>query len=61
MAKKKYPKRSKKVMEYHGRKGKPIIHKAETSGRKYIMVRKSPHGTKRLYLKKGRVPKKHRK
>ena len=33
---------------YHGRKGKPEVHKTAT-GRKYIMVRAEGGGTKRLY------------
>jgi hypothetical protein len=37
-----------KEITYHGRKGKPVIHTDER-GRKYIMVRKSGGGTKRLY------------
>ena len=41
-------KRSKKIIAYHGRKGHPIVHIAQ-NGRKYIMVRKSGGGTKRLY------------
>ena len=54
--------RSKTKMTYHGRSGYPKIHTAKTSGHKYIMVRHpSGKGTKRLYLKKGRVPKQHRK
>jgi len=35
-------------MIYHGRKGKPVIHRAK-NGRTYVMVRKSGGGTKRLY------------
>jgi len=60
MPRKKYPYRSKKRMTYHARVGYPIIH-ATQKERKYIMVRKSGGGTKRLYLEKGQVPKKHRK
>lgn len=56
---KKYPHRSKRKMTYHGRTGKPMIH-LNKKGREYIMVRKRGGGTKRLYLKKGKVPKKHR-
>jgi len=44
----KYPKRSKRTMHYHGRVGKPLIHKAK-SGRTYVMVRAKGGGTKRLY------------
>lgn len=48
--------RSRRKMTYHGRSGYPVIHETET-GRKYIMVRaKGGRGTKRLYLKNGRVP-----
>lgn len=56
---KKYPRRSKKVMVYHGRRGRPILHISKT-GRKYIMVRRKGGGTKRLYLKRGNVPKEER-
>lgn len=41
-------KRSKRTIDYHGRKGKPVIHTAK-EGRKYIMVRKKGGGVKRLY------------
>ena len=37
-----------KTITYHGRKGKPVIHTNE-KGRKYIMVRKTGGGVKRLY------------
>ena len=57
---KKYPRRSKKTMQYNGRTGKPIIHASET-GKEYIMTRKKGGGTKRLYLRAGNVPKKYRK
>jgi len=57
---KNYPHRSKKKLTYHGRTGKPIIHLSKT-GREFIMVRKKGGGTKRLYLKNGKVPKKHQK
>lgn len=46
-------------MEYHGRRGKPMIHET-TKGKEYIMVRDPTGGVKRLYLKGGDVPKKHR-
>jgi len=52
--------RSKTKMTFHGREGKPVIHHSQT-GRKYIMTRKHGGGTKRLYLKHGRVPAEHRK
>ena len=52
-------KRSKKKMTYHGRTGRPVIHKTKTKKR-YIMVRKKGGGTKRLYLVHGNVPKKYR-
>ena len=42
--------RSKKKITYHGRTGKPKIHKSK-KGRKYIMVRKKGGGRKRLYQK----------
>jgi len=48
MAKRKTKKRAKKSITYHGRKGKPIVHKSK-SGKKYITVRKSGGGVKRLY------------
>jgi len=41
-------KRSKKTINYHGRKGKPMIHVA-SNGKKFIMVRKKGGGVKRLY------------
>jgi hypothetical protein len=41
-------KRSKKSIDYHGRKGKPVVH-ASKDGRKFIMVRKKGGGVKRLY------------
>jgi len=41
-------KRSKRVINYHGRTGKPVIHTAK-SGKNYIMVRKKGGGVKRLY------------
>jgi secreted trypsin-like serine protease len=41
-------KRSKRTITYHKRSGKPVIHKSKT-GKKYIMVRKSGGGTKKLY------------
>jgi hypothetical protein len=41
--------RSRKKLTYHGRSGYPIIHYTE-KGRRYIMVRKSGGGMKRLYL-----------
>ena len=41
-------KRAEKAISYHGRKGKPMVHETE-EGRRYIMVRKSGGGTKRLY------------
>ena len=40
-------KRSKNVITYHKRTGKPIIHESKT-GRRYIMVR-AKNGVKRLY------------
>lgn len=43
-----YPKLAKDSISYHGRKGRPVIHKAK-SGRLYIMVRAKGGGTKRLY------------
>lgn len=44
----KYPHRSKRMMYWHGRKGKPVVHKAK-SGKTYVMVRKKGGGTRRLY------------
>ena len=40
--------RSAGVIDYHGRKGRPIIHMAD-SGKRYIMVRAKGGGVKRLY------------
>jgi hypothetical protein len=40
--------RTKYVITYHGRSGHPQIHTAK-SGKKYIMVRASGGGVKRLY------------
>lgn len=40
--------RSRKTITYHGRSGRPVIHRTK-SGRKYIMVRAEGGGTKRLY------------
>jgi len=42
------PRRSKRLIQYHGRKGHPVVHYTE-SGKKYIMVRKKGGGVKRLY------------
>ena len=41
-------KRTTHIIKYHGRSGHPIIHVNKT-GKRYIMVRKSPKGVKRLY------------
>lgn len=41
-------KRTKKIIKYHGREGRPEIHIAK-SGKQYIMVRKKGGGVKRLY------------
>jgi len=40
--------RSRRVITYHGRSGRPQVHEAE-NGRRYIMVRKKGGGIKRLY------------
>ena len=40
--------RTKKKITYHGRSGRPKIHKSK-SGKKYIMVRAKGGGVKRLY------------
>jgi len=40
--------RAKKPVTYHGREGKPLVHKSK-EGKKYITVRKSGGGVKRLY------------
>ena len=40
--------RTKHSITYHSRIGHPVIHTART-GRRYIMVRRSGGGTKRLY------------
>ena len=45
---KKGKKRSSKKITYHGRVGRPVIHKTKT-GRKFIMVRSKGGGVKRLY------------
>jgi len=42
--------RATKTMEYHGRRGKPMIHLTDNLKRAYIMVRAKGGGTKRLYL-----------
>jgi hypothetical protein len=44
----KYPRRGKKVT-YHGRSGRPLLHK-DTAGKIYIMTRKKGGGTKRVYV-----------
>lgn len=41
-------KRSRNKITYHGRSGRPVVHTTK-NGKKYIMVRKSGGGTKRLY------------
>ena len=41
-------KRTKHGITYHRRRGHPVIHTAK-SGRRYIMVRRTGGGTKRLY------------
>lgn len=41
-------KRTKRLITYHGRSGHPVVHTAKNSKR-YIMVRKSGGGTRRLY------------
>lgn len=41
-------KRNKNIIQYHGRSGKPKIHKSKT-GKIYIMVRRVGGGVKRLY------------
>ncbi len=46
---KNYPRRSSRLIRYHGREGYPLIHRDERTGRFYIMVRKRGGGTKRLY------------
>jgi len=62
--KEKFPRQSKRTMTYHGRSGKPVLHKATEGRRKddtYIMVRKPSGGTERLYLDPhGNVPKRFR-
>ena len=40
--------RTKTQIKYHGRKGYPVIHKS-TTNKKYIMVRATGGGVKRLY------------
>ena len=40
--------RTKHSITYHGRIGRPVVHTAK-SGKRYIMVRRSEGGTKRLY------------
>lgn len=60
---KKYPYRSKEVMVYHGRHGYPTIHWDKLKQKEYIMIRKQKTGkgggTMRLYLEKGKIPKKY--
>lgn len=41
-------KRAKRKVTYHGRSGRPVLHKAK-SGHRFIMVRKPGGGVKRLY------------
>ena len=41
-------KKPKKLITYHGRTGRPIIH-TTAGGRKFIMVRAKGGGVKRLY------------
>ena len=42
-------KRTKRLIKYHGRSGRPVIHTTK-GGRKYIMVRaKGGKGVRRLY------------
>jgi len=52
--------RSKQKMTYHNRTGCPVLHTTE-AGRQFIMVR-APcgRGTKRLYLKHGKIPVKYK-
>lgn len=40
--------RARKPITYHGRTGRPVVHRTK-DGRKYIMVRDKGGGTKRLY------------
>ena len=40
--------RTKNIIRYHGRSGRPKIH-ANKAGKRYIMVRKVGGGVKRLY------------
>ncbi len=40
--------RTRKVIKYHGRRGRPVIHTAK-NGKRFIMVRKTGGGVKRLY------------
>lgn len=40
--------RTKNIIRYHGRSGKPKIH-ANKAGKRFIMVRKVGGGVKRLY------------
>ena len=52
--------RSIKEMCYHDRCGHFVFHQTKT-GKRYVMVRKSGGGNKRLYLdKKGNIPIQHR-
>jgi len=41
-------KRLAKIIRYHGRSGRPIVHRTRT-GKGYIMVRRKGGGTRRLY------------
>ena len=52
--------RSIKEMCYHDRCGHFVLHITKT-GKRYVMVRKSGGGTKRLYLDRaGNIPSEHR-
>lgn len=46
---KSYPRRSSRLIRYHGREGRPVVHLDEKTGRLFIMVRKSGGGVRRLY------------
>lgn len=46
---KSYPYRSKQWMHWHGRCGRPLIHKDKVTGKTYVMIRSKGGGTARLY------------
>ena len=43
-----YPRKSRRIITYHGRQGYPVIHQ-DKHGRLYIMVRSQKGKSKKLY------------